>query len=209
MLSSGPTAGQQPPHREPQEGNHALQDYNLQLMLLEQQNRKRLLLARQEQDNMTGNQDEGHKDAQKPFVDIAPHSNPPARLPTPAPASSMKRGALDPDNLPEPPQPEGVPRTQHCSKSFNQQSHHSQSQQVTPPLLLQQDQYREIMAGVKSAGEDVFEEQPDPGSDLDFSNDGTAALENFDFDSFLQDPDENPSQRVFWSACKGTIVLHH
>lgn len=33
-----------------QPGNHALQDYQMQLMLLEQQNKKRLLMARQEQD---------------------------------------------------------------------------------------------------------------------------------------------------------------
>jgi hypothetical protein len=33
----------------PNSGNHALQDYQLQLMLLEQQNKKRLLMARQEQ----------------------------------------------------------------------------------------------------------------------------------------------------------------
>lgn len=32
----------------PQGGNHALQDYQMQLMLLEQQNKKRLLMARQE-----------------------------------------------------------------------------------------------------------------------------------------------------------------
>lgn len=40
------------PSGQPQ-GNHALQDYQMQLMLLEQQNKKRLLMARQEQDNMT------------------------------------------------------------------------------------------------------------------------------------------------------------
>lgn len=40
----GPTA---------QSGNHALQDYQMQLMLLEQQNKKRLMMARQEQDNIT------------------------------------------------------------------------------------------------------------------------------------------------------------
>lgn len=34
------------------QGNHALQDYQMQLMLLEQQNKKRLLMARQEQDNI-------------------------------------------------------------------------------------------------------------------------------------------------------------
>ena len=33
-------------------GNHALQDYQMQLMLLEQQNKKRLLMARQELDKM-------------------------------------------------------------------------------------------------------------------------------------------------------------
>jgi hypothetical protein len=34
-------------------GNHALQDYQMQLMLLEQQNKKRLMMARQEQDNIS------------------------------------------------------------------------------------------------------------------------------------------------------------
>jgi hypothetical protein len=33
-------------------GNHALQDYQMQLMLLEQQNKKRLMMARQEQDGL-------------------------------------------------------------------------------------------------------------------------------------------------------------
>lgn len=37
----------------PNAGNHALQDYQMQLMLLEQQNKKRLLMARQEQDSMS------------------------------------------------------------------------------------------------------------------------------------------------------------
>src|SRR5690606_11762344 len=35
-------------------GNHALQDYQMQLMLLEQQNKKRLIMARQVQDNLQG-----------------------------------------------------------------------------------------------------------------------------------------------------------
>jgi hypothetical protein len=38
-----------------QSGNHALQDYQMQLMLLEQQNKKRLMMARQEQDNIIRN----------------------------------------------------------------------------------------------------------------------------------------------------------
>ncbi|RDW61256.1 putative cAMP-dependent protein kinase pathway protein (Som1) [Aspergillus mulundensis] len=36
-----------------QHGNHALQDYQMQLMLLEQQNKRRLMMARQEQDSMS------------------------------------------------------------------------------------------------------------------------------------------------------------
>jgi hypothetical protein len=41
----------------PNSGNHALQDYQMQLMLLEQQNKKRLLMARQEQDSMLSRPD--------------------------------------------------------------------------------------------------------------------------------------------------------
>jgi len=40
------------PGQQPTGGNHALQDYQMQLMLLEQQNKKRLMMARQEQDSM-------------------------------------------------------------------------------------------------------------------------------------------------------------
>lgn len=40
-------------------GNHAVQDYQMQLMLLEQQNKKRLLMARQEQDKMAALQGDG------------------------------------------------------------------------------------------------------------------------------------------------------
>lgn len=39
------------PNQQPG-SNHALQDYQMQLMLLEQQNKKRLMMARQEQDSM-------------------------------------------------------------------------------------------------------------------------------------------------------------
>jgi len=46
VAAAGAQAGQN-------NGNHALQDYQMQLMLLEQQNKKRLLMARQEQDSMT------------------------------------------------------------------------------------------------------------------------------------------------------------
>lgn len=39
--------------RNPDSGNDALQDYQMQLMLLEQQNKKRLLMARREQNSMS------------------------------------------------------------------------------------------------------------------------------------------------------------
>ena len=47
-------AGMQTPSN--QQGNHALQDYQMQLMLLEQQNKRRLIMARQEQDNIRDGQ---------------------------------------------------------------------------------------------------------------------------------------------------------
>jgi hypothetical protein len=43
-------------------GNHSLQDYQMQIMLLEQQNKKRLLMARQEQDNMAQSGFDGQYD---------------------------------------------------------------------------------------------------------------------------------------------------
>ena len=43
---------QQSPLDQIEKGKHALQDYQMQLMLLEQQNKKRLLMARQEQLNL-------------------------------------------------------------------------------------------------------------------------------------------------------------
>jgi len=46
-----PTTETQPPN-PPKGGNHALQDYQMQLMLLEQQNKRRLMTARLEQDAM-------------------------------------------------------------------------------------------------------------------------------------------------------------
>jgi hypothetical protein len=39
-------------HNDREGGNHNLQDYQMQVMLLEQQNKKRFMMARQEQDNM-------------------------------------------------------------------------------------------------------------------------------------------------------------
>jgi hypothetical protein len=68
-----------------QSGNHALQDYQMQLMLLEQQNKKRLMMARQEQDNAV-NRDGA------PMVGMQPGMSPGSRTGTsPNPADQMKR----------------------------------------------------------------------------------------------------------------------
>lgn len=71
-----------------QHGNHALQDYQMQLMLLEQQNKRRLLMARQEQDSMTTRAD------QPPIP--GPGGLPPGTSPrvgnSPNPSDQMKRG---------------------------------------------------------------------------------------------------------------------
>lgn len=55
VASSHPvTFGSSTAGRTVLEGNQAAQDYQMQLMLLEQQNKKRMLLARQEQDRLSG-----------------------------------------------------------------------------------------------------------------------------------------------------------
>lgn len=81
-------AGMQTPNGQ---GNHALQDYQMQLMLLEQQNKRRLLMARQEQDSMT------RADGQPPMP--GQQGLPPGTSPqgsragtSPNPSDQMKRG---------------------------------------------------------------------------------------------------------------------
>lgn len=75
-----------------QSGNHALQDYQMQLMLLEQQNKKRLMMARQEQDNITRGDSAGPLPGQ---VNMPPGMSPSgSRTGTsPNPMEQMKRGA--------------------------------------------------------------------------------------------------------------------
>ncbi|KAI7925717.1 hypothetical protein M0657_002303 [Pyricularia oryzae] len=54
-MGAAPNGGMRPGVPATQNGsNHALQDYQMQLMLLEQQNKKRLMMARQEQDGIQG-----------------------------------------------------------------------------------------------------------------------------------------------------------
>ncbi|PTB68374.1 hypothetical protein BBK36DRAFT_1133127 [Trichoderma citrinoviride] len=77
--------------------NHALQDYQMQLMLLEQQNKKRLMMARQEQSDMMP------RDGQQPgpgpngqFPDTSPQAMRSGASPNPA--EQMKRGTPQMNN---------------------------------------------------------------------------------------------------------------
>jgi hypothetical protein len=85
--------------------NHALQDYQMQLMLLEQQNKKRLLMARQEQDSIRPGEGPGMAGQ----AGFAPTMSPqPSRSgPSPNPSEQMKRGTpkMGPAGLP------GVPNS--------------------------------------------------------------------------------------------------
>ncbi|EWG49920.1 hypothetical protein FVEG_09273 [Fusarium verticillioides 7600] len=102
----------------PQNGggsNHALQDYQMQLMLLEQQNKKRLMMARQEQDTVGGNgmpregqpgQPGGPPGPNGQFPDTSPQAMRPGASPNPA--EQMKRGTPQMNNSGIPsPVPEG------------------------------------------------------------------------------------------------------
>lgn len=102
--------------------NHALQDYQMQLMLLEQQNKKRLMMARQEQDNIGGMPREGQPPgAGGPGVPTGPNgqafpeASPQGAMRTgasPNPAEQMKRGTPQMNNSGIPsPVPEGGPQS--------------------------------------------------------------------------------------------------
>lgn len=86
----------------PGTGNHALQDYQMQLMLLEQQNKKRLLMARQEQDSLQGRV-EGQN-----FPGMSPQGGRAAPSPGPQ-GGDMKRGTpkMNPQAGPGSPLPDG------------------------------------------------------------------------------------------------------
>ncbi|KAJ5698215.1 Transcriptional activator somA [Penicillium macrosclerotiorum] len=101
--SNGQMAQVRPGMQTPggQHGNHALQDYQMQLMLLEQQNKRRLMMARQEQDSMA------RTDGQPPMPGQA--GLPPGTSPqgsragaSPNPSDQMKRGTpkMPPTGLP-------------------------------------------------------------------------------------------------------------
>lgn len=96
--------------------NHALQDYQLQLMLLEQQNKKRLMMARQEQDSMGGMPREGPNGPGGPAPppgpngQMMPDGSPqgPRSGASPNPADQMKRGTPQMGNNIGSPHPDGA-----------------------------------------------------------------------------------------------------
>ena len=88
-------------------GNHALQDYQMQLMLLEQQNKKRLMMARQEQETLRP--DGGQVIPGQPG--FPPGTSPQGSRsgPSPNPSDQMKRGTpkMGQVNVPGSPMPDG------------------------------------------------------------------------------------------------------
>ncbi|KAG6034918.1 hypothetical protein E4U41_006308 [Claviceps citrina] len=91
--------------------NHALQDYQMQLMLLEQQNKKRLMMARQEQDTIIPRDGGGPGAPGQPghngqFPDASPQAMRSGASPNPS--DQMKRGTPQMNNSGIPsPVPEG------------------------------------------------------------------------------------------------------
>ena len=83
-------------------GSHALHDYQMQLMALEQQNKKRLLLARQEQDNNISRPEgqPGMSGTSGFATTMSPQGS--RSGPSPAPSDQFKRGTpkMNPAGLP-------------------------------------------------------------------------------------------------------------
>ncbi|KAM3071446.1 hypothetical protein ACMFMF_007917 [Clarireedia jacksonii] len=107
------------------QGNHALQDYQMQLMLLEQQNKKRLMMARAEQDNMQPRPDgqggpngPGMGPNGQPFQGTSPQGGP-RSVNSPNPSEQMKRGTPHMNNAGIPsPVPEGQNRGSPSAMNF-------------------------------------------------------------------------------------------
>jgi len=111
-------AGGVPPNAGPNAagGNHALQDYQMQLMLLEQQNKKRLLMARQEQDTAI------RPDGQPGMPGFAPGMSPQGSRggSSPGPGEQARRGTpkMNQSGLPGSPLPDGSLRGSPAAMNF-------------------------------------------------------------------------------------------
>lgn len=113
MFAGNPSRAGMPAQPGQSQGNHALQDYQMQLMLLEQQNKKRLLMARQEQDNM-GPHAQNPVGGQGFTNAMSPQGNRPGPSPNP---TDMKRGTpkLNQQGLPGSPMPDAAMQPQRNS----------------------------------------------------------------------------------------------
>ncbi|KAF2820239.1 hypothetical protein CC86DRAFT_305239 [Ophiobolus disseminans] len=122
------------PSGAPPQGNHALQDYQMQLMLLEQQNKKRLLMARQEQDNMSGPQHQGAVGAQAFPAGMSPQGGRPG--PSPNPEHQKMRGTPKLGQMPTSPLPEGAMQQRGSPAPHMQFDSASMAQPGVPPQAM-------------------------------------------------------------------------
>lgn len=101
-------------------GNHALQDYQMQLMLLEQQNKKRLLMARQEQDTIGSGRPDG-PGGMPGAPGFAPGMSPSGSRggPSPGPSDQARRGTPKMPQNPGSPMPDGSMRGSPAAMPFN------------------------------------------------------------------------------------------
>lgn len=99
-------------------GNHALQDYQMQLMLLEQQNKKRLAMARHEQDTITRPDGQPGMPAAPGY---APGMSPSGSRGGPSPGPEIRRGTpkMHQQGLPGSPMPDGSVRGSPAAMNFN------------------------------------------------------------------------------------------
>lgn len=132
-------AGNQPRHGMPAapgqpQGNHALQDYQMQLMLLEQQNKKRLLMARQEHDTISG---VPHAQPAVGAPGFPPSMSPQGSRagPSPNPIDQMKRGTpkMNQQGLPGSPMPDVAMQQRRSSPAPNMNFDPTQMPPGMPP----------------------------------------------------------------------------
>jgi hypothetical protein len=133
MFAGNPSRPGMPAAPGQPQGNHALQDYQMQLMLLEQQNKKRLLMARQEQDNQSGGP---HAQGAVGATGFPPSMSPGniRAGPSPNPVDQMKRTPkLNQQGLPGSPMPDGSMQQPRGSPAPSMGFDPSQNPAVMPP----------------------------------------------------------------------------
>lgn len=138
--------------------NHALQDYQMQLMLLEQQNKKRLMMARQEQDTI-GGATPGAPGGPggpggppgpngQPFADTSPQAMRTGASPNPA--EQMKRGTPQMNNSSVPsPVPDGGQSRGSPNPNMAFMANHDPNMNAHFNMQQQQQQQQQQMNGMR------------------------------------------------------------